>query len=113
MPKENEVNNHPKVDNMDLRVLSEILEGMTPIQRREWFVKIKMAEMGKTFHEIAKKHRISVWFLSAVVRGKYPMSARACEVLEGDLKIDLRPFMGHHEAVKAMKEKPDMREVDL
>lgn len=78
---------------MDLVILSGILEAMTPVQRREWFILIKMAEKKKTFHEMAKRHRMSNWYLSASVHGKYPMSAKVVKTLEGELDVDMAPFL--------------------
>lgn len=79
--------------NMDLAVLSEILEGMRPEQRREWFILIKMSEKKKTFHDMARRHRMSNWYLSASVHGKYPMSAKVVKTLEDELGVDMAPFL--------------------
>lgn len=78
---------------MDMAILSGILDGMTPMQRREWFILIKIAEKKKTFHEMARRHRMSNWYLSASVHGKYPMSAKVVKTLEDELNVDMTPFL--------------------
>ena len=85
---------------MDLTILSGILEGMTPEQRREWFILIKMSEKKKTFHDMARRHRMSNWYLSASVHGKYPMSAKVVKTLEDELGVDMRPFLNPAEATR-------------
>ena len=93
---------------MDLLLLSNILEGMTPQQRREWFVLIKMAEKKKTFHDMAKRHRMSNWYLSASIHGKYPMSGKVVKTLEDELGVDMRPFLNPVEMARCkVKEIPD------
>ena len=87
----------------DMVILSKVLEGMTPAQRREWFILIKMGEKGKTYREMAAKHRVSPWYLSASVAGKYALSPRIVNILEKDLDIDLVPFLSPLEAVKCGK----------
>ncbi len=87
----------------DMVIISKVLEGMTPAQRREWFILIKMAEKSKTYREMAAKHRVSAWYLSASVAGKYAMSGRVVHILEKDLEIDLVPFLSPAEAVRCGK----------
>lgn len=87
----------------DMGILSKVLEDMTPAQRREWFILIKMAEKGKSYREMAAKHRVSPWYLSASVAGKYAMTGRIVRILEKDLEIDLVPFLSLTEAAKCGK----------
>lgn len=95
---------------MDLVILSGILEGMTPEQRREWFVLIKMSEKKKTFHDMARRHRMSNWYLSASVHGKYPMSAKVVKTLEDELGVDMVPFLTPLELARCKFKNPAVPE---
>lgn len=70
-----------------------IFEKMTPRQRRWAFIAVKMAEKPTNFTDIAKRHRLSGWFVGACARGKRRMTARCCAALAADLGIDLEPFL--------------------
>ena len=43
--------------NIDKNILAVTIDGMTIPQRREWLIKILMAQHGTTFDAIAKKKR--------------------------------------------------------
>jgi hypothetical protein len=89
----------------DLQVISEVLEGMTPSQRREWFVKIKMAEHQKTYRDIATRHRFSAWLLASAVNGQATWTPRIVNALQSDLAVDLTPFLTEREAAKLARSK--------
>ena len=95
---------------MDLTILSSMLEGMTPEQRREWFILIKMSEKKKTFHDMARRHRMSNWYLSASVHGKYPMSAKVVKTLEDELNVDMAPFLSPVEMARCKFKNPALLE---
>lgn len=84
-------------------------ELMTPKARRWAFIAAKMAEKKKNFSDMAKRHRMSTWYLSAAAQGKpgYNMTQRIVDALESDLGIDLAPFVSPDEARKLNhKEEP-------
>jgi len=82
----------------DLQIVGQVLENMEPIQRREWFVKMKMSERGKSFDEIARRHRFTRAGLGAAVRGLRAWSPRVIKALQDDLAVDLAPFLTEKEA---------------
>jgi len=83
-----------------LTILAQTIEALTPQQRREWFVKIKLAEHGKNFTDIATKHRLGHGYLASAVSGKYGWSRKIVRALEADLKIDLSPYLTLEEGQK-------------
>jgi len=84
----------------DLIVTQQVLEGMPPVQRREWFVKMKMSERIKSFDEIASRHHLTRQALSCAVGGQRGWSPRIIKALQDDLAVDLTPFLTEKEAVK-------------
>ncbi len=84
----------------DLAVVSTVLENMTPTQRREWFVKMKMSERTKSFEDIATRHHFTRARLSDAVNGKSPWSPRVIKALQDDLAVDLTPFLTEKEAAR-------------
>jgi hypothetical protein len=91
--------------NRDIKIVAEVLENMQPEQRREWFIKIKMAERLQTFASIANHHKFSTWLLAAAVNGNAPWSPRIIKALQADLKLDLAPFLTEREAAKLARSK--------
>ncbi|MFH2033353.1 MAG: hypothetical protein ABIJ26_01435 [Candidatus Margulisiibacteriota bacterium] len=89
--------------NLDRRILATVIEAMTPEQVREWFIKMKMAEHRQNYTDIAKRHRLSKWYLSGAVHGKYGFTPRTVHALEADLSINLRPFLNGAELLKLRK----------
>lgn len=85
-------------------------EAMTPVQRRWAFIAAKMAEHKQTFTSMAKRHRLTAWYLGACAQGKYNMAPSAIKALEADLKIDLSPFLSPAEARKAQRAQMRMEE---
>lgn len=84
-----------------------VFEQMTPAQRRWAFISAKMAEHHQTFAAIAKRHRVTAWYLGAAAQGKAPLSPKAVKALEDSLSIDLSPFLSPVEARKVTLSKPD------
>ena len=84
----------------DLKTLFTVLKKMTPAQRREWVIKIKMSEARKTYDEMARRHHLSKWLIASAVSGRTSWSPRVIAVLETELKMDLTPFLTSKEADK-------------
>jgi hypothetical protein len=94
----------------DLQILAITIEALTPVQRREWFVKIKMSEKQKNFTDIATRHRLGHGYLASAVAGKYNWSRKVVRALEADLEVDLAPFLTPSEAAKiAIADRTDHR----
>ncbi len=89
-----------KRKSFDLVIVQQVLETFTPLQRREWFIKMKMSERCKSFDEISNRHRITRQALSAAVSGQRTWSPRIIKALQDDLALDLAPFLTEQEAVK-------------
>lgn|SRR3990167_1497284 len=86
----------------DIRILKRIIRYMKPWQRREWFCKIKMAERGVNFPEMADKIKTPAWYLNAMVCGGYYLHGRwvnsnlnpkAINIIQNFLSVDLEPFL--------------------
>lgn len=89
----------------DLIVTQQVLEGMAPVQRREWFIKMKMSERVKSFDEIAGRHRLTRQALSCAVGGQRGWSPRIIKALQDDLAVDLAPFLTEKEAARFHRSK--------
>ena len=106
--------------NQDIKILKIILKGMKPYQRREWFVKIKMADRGVNFPELAAQIKTQPWYMSAMVCGGYVltkngetrwinsnMSPKAVDAVQEILCINLLPFMNEVEIKRYLTAYPD------
>jgi hypothetical protein len=91
----------------DLRALQLVLEGFTPHQRREWYIKANMSAKGIVYADIAKDCRTIEWFVGAQVRGKYSLSPKVAESFERILGIDLLPFLSFKEQGRYFKAYPE------
>lgn len=85
-------------------------EVMTPIQRRWAFIAAKMSEHKQTFTSMAKRHRLTGWYLGACAQGKYNMAPSAVKALEADLHVDLSPFLSPVELRKCQRVQARMEE---
>ena len=81
-------------------------EGMTPRLRRWAFIAAKMAEHKQTFTGMAKRHRMTGWYLGACAQGKGNLTPKAVKALEADLKICLLPFLSPEELRKLGRQEP-------
>jgi hypothetical protein len=52
-------------------------------------IEIRMVQMGQTYRQIAKRHRMSAWYLSGAVRGKLPLAQKHIDALYADLSVVL------------------------
>ena len=86
--------------NFDTNIIASVLDGMKVEQRREWMVKILMAERGLTFDGIAKRHRITKEGLCAPIRGERTWTPRIVAILEKEFGIDFTPFLNEKETKK-------------
>ena len=106
----------------DIAVLHSILEGFLPRQRREWYIKIKMAERGINFSELADPIKTQSWYMSAMVCGGYYLkkkdwitarwinsncSPKAVDAIQEKLTIDLLPFLNPTEIKRYFTAYPD------
>lgn len=62
-------------------------------QRREAYITMLLILRNTTYKAIAKRHRISSWYVSACARGSYGMTPRVQKLLEKDLQCDLSLFL--------------------
>jgi len=84
----------PTVENLDLSVLFETLRQMSPVARREWFIKINMSARGLNLQDIAQKGGIKApWYLAKAIAGEKPMTPRIITALKTALQISLVPFL--------------------
>ena len=113
--KRNEMK-YKMLKNQDIKILKAILKGMKPYQRREWFVKIKMADRGVYFPELAAQIKTQPWYMSAMVCGGYMlhdrwinsrMNPRAVDAIQEALSVDLKPFLGKIEIQRYFKHFPE------
>jgi hypothetical protein len=86
--------------NIDKDILSLVLDNMPINQRREWLIKILMARHGTTFEAIAKKHRISKWYLCGSLSGRFYWNTKVNNALENHFNIDLSGVMTEEERKK-------------
>jgi hypothetical protein len=91
----------------DLRALQLVLEGFTPHQRREWYIKANMSAKGYTYQSIAASCHTIPWFVSAQVVGKYSLSPKVAKAFEDCLGIDLLPFLSYKEQGRYFKAYPE------
>lgn len=85
---------------VDKAVWFRVFEDMTPVQRRWAFVSVKMAERHKTFKDMAKRHRMTAWYMSECCQGlnDRSLTPKIKKALESELDVDLTPFMSPLEA---------------
>jgi len=90
------------IPGVDRETWIRVFEEMDPKTRRWAFIAAKMAEKKKNFSEMAKRHRMSTWYMAAAAQGKkgYNMTKRIVDALEADLGIDLGPFLSPEEVRK-------------
>lgn len=91
----------------DLRALQLVLEGFTPHQRREWYIKANMSAKGLSYHALGAKYKIIPWFISAQVVGKYSLSPRLARAFEVELGVDMLPFLSFREQTRYFKAYPE------
>lgn len=70
---------------------------------RRAYIEAHMSERGKTYREIAARHRMSAWYLAAAVIGKQPMARKHVAALEADLDIKLTAWLTPEETTKINK----------
>ncbi len=83
--------------NIDKNILADVLDNMPINQRREWLIKILMAQHGTTFDAIAKKHRVSKWYLCGSLYGKFQWNEKVNNAFENHFDIDLTAMMSDEE----------------
>lgn len=66
---------------------------LTDAERREIYLLALMINMKTSYRAIAKRHRMSPWFVSACARGKFRMTDRIRKAFEEDLRCDLSQFL--------------------
>jgi len=71
----------------------ELIKGLTAQQRLEAYIGAAMIREGETGASVAKRHRITRYYVTASITGKRPMRSRVQKALEADLEIDLRSFL--------------------
>lgn len=91
---------------VDPRAWVTAFESMTPKQRRWAFIAAKMAEHKQTFSGMAKRHRMTGWYLGACAQGKGNLTPKAVKALEASLNVCLAPFLSPEEARKMVHAKP-------
>jgi len=70
-----------------------LFQELTPVQRVAAVIDTAMMLRGQTSASIAKRHRLSRWYVAAVARGKRNMTPALQRMFEADLHIDLTPFL--------------------
>lgn len=75
--------------NIDTKILTDILNQFTPVQRREWLIKMLMAKHGQTFRSIAARHRLNHWYLNGMVIGRFPFNKKCVAALEKEFGIKM------------------------
>lgn len=81
-------------------IMTRLVEGMPIPEQRQVFIMVWMVRRKKTFREIARKHRISAWYLSGAVAGRFPWSKKHIAALEAELDVDLSEFITRIEMSK-------------
>jgi plasmid maintenance system antidote protein VapI len=61
-------------------------------QRLAAVLVVAMLERRETAASIARRHHLSRWYVTAVVKGKRNLSPKMRAVFEADLELDLSPF---------------------
>jgi len=87
---------------VDRQTWVQVFERFSPKERRWAFLAVKMAEHQQTFRGMAKRHKLSPWYLGACAQGKdgYSMTPKVAKALEKSLNIDLAPFLDPVETAK-------------
>lgn len=81
------------IKNYDIAQICQVLESWSPERRREWLVKVKMAEHGKNFLDMQRHGGPMAWVISAAVHGARPWSPKVIRCLQKELSLDLRPVL--------------------
>lgn len=72
-----------------LAELNEIVRELPLRHARRVLIEIRMVQMCQTYRQIAKRHRMSAWYLSGAVRGILPIAQKHIDALEADLSVVL------------------------
>ena len=93
----------------DLDIVFKTLLALPVVERRGWWVHMKIAEARKSVRDIALRHRITPHHLGNAIHGSdcagnaVPWSPRIVKALQDDLRIDLTPFLTPKEAARLRK----------
>ncbi len=69
--------------------LQRFVAGMSLIEARRVYIEAHMDRLAQTYRQIAKRHRMSAWYLSGGVSGKIPIARKHIYALSTDLSIPL------------------------
>lgn len=75
------------------KIIYTLAGELTPQQRMTAYIEMVMRLKGVTAAAVAKKHRLSRYYVSASITGKKKMGARVQCALEEDLGIELDEFV--------------------